>query len=32
MTALLEINDLGVAFRPRSLGDWMRRRAGRHRR
>ena len=29
MTALLEINDLGVAFRPRDLGDWLRRRAGR---
>ena len=28
MTALLEINDLSVAFRPHSLGDWFRRRAG----
>jgi peptide/nickel transport system ATP-binding protein len=29
MTALLEINDLSVAFRPRSLGGWFHRRAGR---
>jgi oligopeptide/dipeptide ABC transporter ATP-binding protein len=29
MTALLEINDLSVAHRPRSLGDWFRGRAGR---
>jgi oligopeptide/dipeptide ABC transporter ATP-binding protein len=29
MTAFLEINDLSVAVRPRSLGDWFRRRAGR---
>ena len=29
MTAFLEINDLSVAFRARSPGDWFRRRAGR---
>ncbi len=29
MTAFLEINDLAVVARPRSLGDWFRRRAGR---
>ena len=31
MTALLEIHDLSVAFRPRDLGGWFRRRAGRGR-
>jgi oligopeptide/dipeptide ABC transporter ATP-binding protein len=29
MTALLEISDLSVAFRPHDLGGWFRRRAGR---
>ncbi len=29
MSAYLEINDLGVDFRPRSFRDWLRRRAGR---
>ena len=29
MSAFLEISDLSVAFRPRSLGEWLHRRAGR---